>query len=264
MDVVAGPMPRSRLPEQVFDSLFEQIIGGALQPGEALPSERRLTELFGVNRQVVREAIKHLVHLGLVQSGQGDGNRVLDWMQTGTFELVSLLAIRSRSGRDEMDQVLARSLLEIRRTFGMETARMCAMRADDVLVDELAELVEAMPTAGNPLQRHATNWAFWSRLVDGSENICYRLMLNGLRTALPMAVMLMAHYSEGVPADINGYRHLVAAIRSGDPAAAAAVAERLLSVEATEMARTIGLFDDRRNSDERNASQTPPGIPTSV
>jgi GntR family transcriptional repressor for pyruvate dehydrogenase complex len=264
MDVVAGPGPRSRLPEQVFDTLFEQIIGGDLQPGEALPPERRLTEQFGVNRQVVREAIKRLVHLGMVQSGQGDGNRVLDWMQSGTFELVSLLAIRSRSGRSELDQMLARSLLEIRRTFGMETARMCAMRADDALVDELAELVEAMPAASSPLQRHATNWAFWSRLVDGSENLCYRLMLNSIRTALPMTVMLMAHYSEGVPADINGYRNLVSVIRSGDAAAAADAAEQLLAVEATDMARTVGLFDHRRNSEVPNASEISPTIPSSV
>lgn len=264
MGAIIEPATKSRLPEQVFNDLFERIVSGALKPGDALPSERLLTEQFGVNRQVVREALKRLVHLGMVQSGQGDGNRVLDWMQTGTFELVSLLAIRSRAGRDELDQVLARSLLEIRRTFGMETARMCAMRADDALVDELAELVEAMPSAGSPLQRHATNWAFWSRLVDGSGNLCYRLMLNSIRTALPMTVMLMAHYSEGVPADINGYRFLVAAIRSGDSVAAADAAERLLSVEATDMARTVGLFDERRNSGEPGADQNTPAIPTSV
>jgi DNA-binding FadR family transcriptional regulator len=243
MEFTNGQAARPSLPEHVFDNLFEQIIGGVLKVGEALPAERRLTEQFGVNRQVVREAVKRLVHLGLVQSGQGDANRVLDWMHTGTFELVSLLAIRSRSGRSELDLVLARSLLEIRRTFGIETARMCAVRADSALVDELAELVEAMPVAGSPLQRQATNWAFWSLLVDGAENICYRLMLNSIRSALPMTVMLMAHFSEGVPADIGGYRQLVGAIRSGDADAAAATAGQLLSVEATDMARSIGMFE---------------------
>lgn len=66
---------------------------------------------------------------------------------------------------------------------------MCAMRAEPDVLDELAELVESMPSAGSPTQRHATSWAFWSRLVDGSGNICYRLMLNSLGAALPMAVM---------------------------------------------------------------------------
>lgn len=243
MAAFSEPANRLSLPERVFDDLFERIVSGALQPGETLPSERQLTEQFGVNRQVVREAVKRLVHVGLVRSGQGDGNRVLDWTYTGTFELVGLLAIRSRSGRDELDQVLARSLLEIRRTFGMETARMCAMRAEPDVLDELAELVESMPSAGSPTQRHATSWAFWSRLVDGSGNICYRLMLNSLGAALPMAVMLMAHYSEGVPADIDGYRTLVGAMRSGDADASAAAAERLLAVEATELAKAVGMFD---------------------
>jgi GntR family transcriptional regulator, transcriptional repressor for pyruvate dehydrogenase complex len=235
---------RSTLPQQVFESLFERIINGDLQPGVALPAERRLTEQFGVNRQVVREAIKRLVHLGLVHSGQGDANRVLDWLHAGSFELVGLLAMRSQSGRDELDQMLARSLLEVRRTFGVDTARLCALRRDETLVDELSSLVETMPTAGSPLNRMVINWAFWDRIVEGADNVCYRLMLNSLRTALPKATILMSHYSERMPADIDDYRRLVAAIRSGDAASAASAAERLLEVEATEMARSVGMFDN--------------------
>jgi len=242
-NVAPPPVVRPSLPQQVFDGLFEQIIGGALQPGEALPSERRLTEQFGVNRQVVREAIKRLVHLGLVDSGQGAGTWVLDWRRTGTFELVGLLAIRSTSGRSELDQLLARSLLEVRQTFGADMARMCALRGNRALIDELAALVEAMPAAGNPIARSASNLAFWDRLADGADNLCYRLLLNSIRSALPKVVVLMSHYSEGLPADINRYRDLVAAIDSGDPDAAAAVAERLLAVEATGLAQTVGLFD---------------------
>jgi GntR family transcriptional regulator, transcriptional repressor for pyruvate dehydrogenase complex len=197
-----------------------------------------------VNRQVVREAIKRLVHLGLVHCGQGAANRVLDWRHSGSFELVGLLAMRSQSGREELDQMLARSLLEVRRTFGTDIARLCALRCDGALVDELSGLVEAIPSAGSPLNRMVAKWAFWDKMVDGADNLCYRLMFNSIRTALPKATVLMSHYSERVPADIDGYRSLVAAIGSGDAAAAAADAERLLEIEATEMARVVGMFDN--------------------
>jgi GntR family transcriptional regulator, transcriptional repressor for pyruvate dehydrogenase complex len=239
---VASPAMGWSLPQQVFNGLFEQIISGDVQPGDVLPSERRLTEQFGVNRQVVREAIKRLDHLGLVHSDQGAGTRVLNWRHTGNFELVGLLALRSTSGRDELDQHLARSLLEVRRTFGVDTARLCALRADAALTDELAEMVEAMPAAGSPIERAAANWAFWDRLLDGADNLCYRLMLNSIRTALPKAVVLMSHYSEGLPADIDQYRDLVAAIASGDQDAAGLAAERLLAVKPTDLAHDAGLF----------------------
>src|SRR3954462_5974607 len=53
-----------------------------MQPGESLPSERRLAEVLGVSRPAVREAIKRLTQAGLVEVRQGDATTVRDFAVT--------------------------------------------------------------------------------------------------------------------------------------------------------------------------------------
>ena len=56
--------------------LGERIVGGDWAPGEALPREADLTEMMGVGRSVVREALRILSAKGLVRSRTSDGTRV--------------------------------------------------------------------------------------------------------------------------------------------------------------------------------------------
>ena len=55
------------------DALAEQIRQGALAPGDRLPTEKQLTEIYAVSRAVVREALARLKSEGLVTSQQGSG-----------------------------------------------------------------------------------------------------------------------------------------------------------------------------------------------
>ncbi|WP_067464195.1 FadR/GntR family transcriptional regulator [Actinomadura macra] len=66
---MSGGTQRSR----VADQLLQDIRAGRYSPGERLPSERRLSETFGVSRPVVREALGMLSSLGLVDIQVGRG-----------------------------------------------------------------------------------------------------------------------------------------------------------------------------------------------
>ena len=83
------------LVDRVFGAIFEDIVSGSAPVGSRLPSERALTERFGVNRQVVREALRRLEQIRMVSAGQGAGTTVEDWQRTGTFELFGLLLARA-------------------------------------------------------------------------------------------------------------------------------------------------------------------------
>lgn len=54
------PVNRRSVPEDVFEQIVAEVLSGQMQPGEPLPSERRLAEVLGVSRPAVREAIKRL------------------------------------------------------------------------------------------------------------------------------------------------------------------------------------------------------------
>ena len=63
---------------QIAETLLDEIESGALTPGDRLPSERELSELFGVNRMTVRQALYMLETQGLIIRRQGSGTYVAE------------------------------------------------------------------------------------------------------------------------------------------------------------------------------------------
>lgn len=63
----------STLSQLVLESIQESIRSGEFRPGEALPSERELAERYGVGKSSIREAVKMLQVLGVVETAQGRG-----------------------------------------------------------------------------------------------------------------------------------------------------------------------------------------------
>src|SRR5438128_12379717 len=132
------PVGKPRVAEEIVQQLRTLILRGDYAVGDKLPPERRLAEELGVNRASLREAIKSLEHMGLVKTRQGDGTRVLDFMQTAGVELVShLIPVDGQPNVEMLGDVL-----EFRRIFGREVARQAAGRATDGdirVLDELAD-----------------------------------------------------------------------------------------------------------------------------
>jgi len=67
-----------RLADQVVESLKQEIIEGRLNSGAKLPTERELSERFGVSRTVIREATKSLEQSGLIIVQPGRGTSVVN------------------------------------------------------------------------------------------------------------------------------------------------------------------------------------------
>ena len=68
-----------RTADAVFDQVRDQIVGGALVAGEALPGERELAAQLGVSRGVVREALQRLSQAGLIDIRHGGATRIRDF-----------------------------------------------------------------------------------------------------------------------------------------------------------------------------------------
>src|SRR5260370_32489561 len=121
---------KRRVAEEIVQQLRGLILRGEYAVGDRLPPEGKLAEELGANRASLREAIKSLEHMGLVKTRQGDGTRVLDFMQTAGVELVSHLI--PGDGTPNVD-VLS-DVLDFRRWFGREVSRLAAERAlpDDI------------------------------------------------------------------------------------------------------------------------------------
>jgi DNA-binding FadR family transcriptional regulator len=217
------PVNRRSVPEDVFEQILAEVLSGEMQPGESLPSERRLAEVLGVSRPAVREALKRVVAAGLVEVRQGDATTVRDFRRHAGLDLLPRLLIRDH----QLDVSVVRSILEARLHNGPKVAELAAQRRSSGLVERLTDTIEAMEGADAvEQQQHAM--AFWDHIVDGADSIVFRLMFNTLRTAYEPALPALATLMAAEVGRIESYRDLTAAIAAGDPAEAEAAARRLL------------------------------------
>ena len=70
---------RTTASEELFTLLRDEILSGRYAPGEKLPPQRALATEYSLNATTVREAIKRLEQLRLVDARNGDAMRVSDW-----------------------------------------------------------------------------------------------------------------------------------------------------------------------------------------
>jgi len=218
------PVNRRSVPEDVFEQIVTEVLSGGMQPGESLPSERRLAEVLGVSRPAVREAIKRLTEAGLVEVRQGDATTVRDFRRHAGLDLLPRLLIRA----GEVDLAVVRSILETRLHNGPKVAELAAERSNDDVADRLDASIAGLAAEDDAVERQRHAMKFWDHVVDGADSIAFRLMYNTLRAtyepALPALAALMAD-EVGKPA---AYRDIAAAIRAGDSVAAKNAALALL------------------------------------
>ena len=82
---------RALVSEQVFLSLLEALLSGRYAPGERLPTQRRLAADLGVTMGSLREALKRLEQMGLLEVRHGDATRVQDWRAHGGLDVITHL-----------------------------------------------------------------------------------------------------------------------------------------------------------------------------
>ena len=107
---MAQAIRRSLVSDQVFRTLAEEILSGRYEPGK-LPTQRALAAELGVNMASVREAVKRLEQLRLVEVRHGDAMRVRDWREHGGLDVVAHVLFRAGG----LDTATLSSLLEARR-----------------------------------------------------------------------------------------------------------------------------------------------------
>ncbi len=218
------PVHRRSVPEDVFEQILAEVLSGEMQPGESLPSERRLAEVLGVSRPAVREALKRVVAAGLVEVRQGDATTVRDFRRHAGLDLLPRLLIRDH----QLDVSVVRSILEARLHNGPKVAELAAQRRSPDLIERLTDTIEALEGATDAVEQQQHAMAFWDHIVDGADSIVFRLMFNTLRTAYEPALPALATLMAAEVGRIESYRDLAAAIAAGDPGAAEAAARRLL------------------------------------
>ncbi len=130
------PIKPKKVSSQIADQIRESILAGDFSPGDKLPPERELAEMFGVSRPSVREALNILASAGLVMSYQGGGTVVLSLVDSSQNNALSELI------RTQQDRAL--EVIEVRKCMESWTAYYAAQRALPEDLRRLDEILQGM------------------------------------------------------------------------------------------------------------------------
>jgi GntR family transcriptional repressor for pyruvate dehydrogenase complex len=133
---ILKPVSRVTLGEQVAAQLSDQISDGKWKTGEKLPSESELCLALNIGRSTLREALKSLAFVGMVQMRPGEGTYVIEGSKL-------LLERIMTSGMLKTDKEL-QDVGEARLILEAETAALAAKRAEPQDLDRLDALMDEM------------------------------------------------------------------------------------------------------------------------
>ncbi len=185
-EMLFRPTLKVSVVESIVNQVVDQIGQGTIVPGERLPSERRLMELFSVGRSSVREALQGLAAMGLVESRPGLGT----FVSKARAQALPHLAGAALS--DQLQREMRLQLVEAERTLEPAVARLAALRclAEDIplLYEHLADYVRepfAMPPDASSFNAHGELHLALARMTG---NPFYVPAVESLLRAIPAAL----------------------------------------------------------------------------
>ena len=165
--------------EIIEASIRREIYNGTLTPGQKLPNEFELAKQFNVGRSAVREALKVLELAGLlvVRRGYNGGT----FVAPPDFEEASeAITLTFQPGHMALDQ-----LLEACQTIEPRAAELAAIRASDLEIDELAELMQRIEQCVHLPARYLTGIVdFHVSVTEMAHNSVFTLSLQAMRLNL--------------------------------------------------------------------------------
>jgi GntR family transcriptional repressor for pyruvate dehydrogenase complex len=219
------PIEKQRVAEEIVEQLRSLILSGAYAVGDKLPPERNLAKELGVNRSSLREALKKLEHLGLVKIRQGDGTRVQDFMQTGGIDLVSHLIPLAQSGNVE----IVHDVLEFRRIYGREVARLAAGRCDEKDLEKLKQIADQADGLTGPEEVLRLDFEFYVQLTHAAKNRVFGLLINTVRQAVLAYATFFVHFNVSTDVVRRHHRALIKALAKHDGDLAARIADTYMA-----------------------------------
>jgi GntR family transcriptional regulator, transcriptional repressor for pyruvate dehydrogenase complex len=215
---------KNRVHEEVARQL-ESLILKDLKPGDKLPAERELATMLGVSRSSIRDAMRRLELVGLVEPRQGSGTLV---REVSTEALVSPLANVIAHKRQ-----LVGELLEFRQ---MLEPGMAARAAEHRTAEDLAKMEEILDRQERKVRGGGLaieeDSEFHYRIATAARNSVVLKVVDVVMDLL-RETRSRSLQSEGRPQrSMAGHRRILSAIRRGDPEAAeAAMRQHIRDVE---------------------------------
>jgi GntR family transcriptional regulator, transcriptional repressor for pyruvate dehydrogenase complex len=205
--------PRESSVAEITRKLLDFLLSGEIAPGSKIPPERQLAQALDVGRSAVREAIKSLSLLGLLQVRQGDGTYLAP---SGASLLPQVIEWGLLLGEPRiLDLVEARHHIEV------TVAELAAERASEEGIVRLRGCLDAMRAAGEDVPAYVqADVAFHLQVAELSRNEVLANLITSLRSLLDAWAHRVLEHAGETASSLAMHEPIVAAIAAHDPPAA--------------------------------------------
>jgi GntR family transcriptional repressor for pyruvate dehydrogenase complex len=166
--------------EGILLQIHEIVQQNNLRPGDKLPSERELSDQLGAGRSSVREALRALELLGLIETRRGEGTFLKHYRHNRLIDILGYFILR--------DYKTKKDLVEMRKILELDAVRLACRRATSKHFDEMERILDAawqrvergeVPTEEDYLfhrvicrsSRNSILHRIWAPLVEYSESV---------------------------------------------------------------------------------------------
>jgi len=157
-----SPVKSTKVYEMVMEQIKDLVKKGELKSGDKLPSERELCEKLEVSRASIREALKALQMLGLIETKHGEGNFINENFENSLLEPLSTVFLLLGSKSE--------SVLELRKIIEPETAVLAAKNITNEQLIELKEIMEELNNTSDAEVCASLDKRFHYKIAQASGN----------------------------------------------------------------------------------------------
>lgn len=205
---------RPSVVEEIFEAFKQKLIIGELLPGDKLPSETQLIEQLGVGRTALREAMKMLSALGVVDVRQGDGSYIVDEPFSASLNpLVFALLLEVGMNQD---------LLELRTLLEVGYCQLAAEKATPEDISRIENAAEKFEKLINSPEKDIelltkADLEFHYKIMDATKNPLVIRISRTVEEIFFSSIRNTISKIEGQQWGVEGHRNILEAIKNNNP-----------------------------------------------
>jgi len=199
---------KKNLNEAIATQITDSILKGKLAPGDKLPPERELALVMNVNRNTLREALRKLEILGLLNIRQGDGIYIKDYKECGNLELLKIIL----NAGGTLSPVILKGILQIRRIVIPEMSALAAQNRSINDLEKIKSIIDnrSMDVAEKDLEIHRA-------IASAGGNLFYSFLLNFFNDTFIDYSHLYFSSQENREKSGRFHKQIYSALKKGEP-----------------------------------------------
>lgn len=199
--------------QQVINQIQDMILSGKLKKGDKLMSERELSEKMGVSRTSIREALRVLETMGIIESRQGEGNFICNNIESSLIQPLSMMFILNNGSYED--------ILELRNMIELEAVKLAAIRGTEEEFEELKMISQNLINNDENCDKEGIDKMIHYKIACMSKNFLikslYKISLNLLEDFIVNSRQKIVNYYNEEEILNNQHKKICDAIIAREP-----------------------------------------------